>query len=87
MVETEFEYEGNKINIQCDPEEKMSDIINKFNSKTGTKKEDLQFVAEGKDVKENETFKSQYKYKRKVSILVNKTSKEITECLKKSKYI
>ena len=87
MAETEFEYEGNKINIQCDPNEQMSDIINKFNAKTGTKKEDLQFVAEGKDVKENETFKSQYKLKRKVSVLVNKISKEIKDSLKKSNYI
>ena len=87
MVETEFDYDGNKINIQCNPDEKMSDIINKFNAKTGTKKEDLQFVAEGKDVKEDETYTSQYKLKRKVSILVTKSSKEIKEYLKKSKYI
>jgi len=37
MAEIEFNYEGSKINIQCNPEEKIEEIINKFIAKTRKK--------------------------------------------------
>ena len=87
MVETEFQFDGSTIKIQCGPDESMSDIINKFNAKTGTIKEDLTFISNGDFVKENKTFKDQFKLQRKPSIIVTKASKEIKDCWKKSKYI
>jgi hypothetical protein len=95
MTEVEFDYEGRKIIIQCNPEEKMEDILNRFVSKEGKNKEEFYFMYGGSIVKEELSFEKTAnkldKERNKMSILVNRNSDIDTnhdeECLKKSKYI
>ena len=44
MADAEFNYEGTVINIQCTENEIFEDILNKFSTKVGKKKEDLYIV-------------------------------------------
>ena len=93
MAEIEFNYEGSKINIQCNPEEKIEEIINKFIVKTGKKKSELYFLYGGGLLNENLTFNTviseEDKNRNKMSIIVNNKidNDENEESLKKSKYI
>ena len=94
MSSTEFNYEGSIINIQCNPEEKMEEILQRFAAKVGKNKEELYFIYGGGIVKEELTFSNQVnksdKERNKMSILVNiKTEEERKEeeSLKKSQYI
>lgn len=95
MTEVEFDYEGRKLIIQCNPEEKMEDILNRFVSKEGKNKEEFYFMYGGSIVKEELTFENTAnkldKERNKMSILVNRNTEIDTnhneECLKKSKYI
>jgi len=95
MTEVEFDYEGRKLIIQCNPEEKMEDILNRFVSKEGKNKEEFYFMYGGSIVKEELTFEKTAnkldKERNKMSILVNRNTDIDTnhdeECLKKSKYI
>ena len=93
MSEVEFIYQGSKINIQCKPEEKMDEIIKRFNAKTGTKIDDLYFIYKGGILNQSLTFNEQIKendnQKNKISILVDKkfSTSYDDESYKKSKYI
>jgi hypothetical protein len=94
MSEVEFFYQGATINIQCKPEEKMGEIIKRFNVKTGTKIEDLYFIYNGGILNQALTFKEQIneneKQKNKISILVDKKLDSTSyddESYKRSKYI
>ena len=95
MSEIEFNYEGTQIIVQCNSEEKMGEIIDRFVSKAVKKKEELYFIYSGQMVDENKTFISQVneidKQRNKMSILVNNkndaNSEEDEESLRKSKYI
>ena len=91
MSSIDFNYEGNIINIHCNSNEKMSDIINKFILKVGKKKEDLYFFYGGDMLKENLTFNEQSnkndRKRNKMSILVNNKEEEEESSLKKSQYI
>ena len=91
MSSIDFNYEGNIINIHCNSNEKMSDIIKKFILKVGKKKEDLYFFYGGDILKENLTFNEQSnkndRKRNKMSILVNNKEEEEESSLKKSQYI
>ena len=80
MSQAEFNYEGTILNIQCNPEEKMEDIINRFIIKIGKKKEELYFLYSGNIIKEDLTYNNQVnendKKRNKMSILVNNKSNE-----------
>lgn len=51
----EFDYERRKLIIQCNPEEKMEDILNRFVSKEG--KKEFYFMYGGSIVEEELAFK------------------------------
>ena len=94
-AEAEFVYEGKKIIIQCNPDNKMIDIIKSFELKEGFKKEEFYYMYGGGMVNENLTFNTQANKidgeRKKISILVNKRINEDSndgkKSLKKSKYI
>ena len=50
----EFDYERRKLIIQCNPEEKMEDILNRFVSKEG--KKEFYFMYGGSIVEEELAF-------------------------------
>ena len=94
MSSIEFNYEGILLNIPCNPDEKIGDIIARFLIKINKKKSDYYFIYGGGTVKENLTFiehcNNLDKERKKMSFLVNKVNKENADeeiCLKKSKYI
>ena len=94
MADAEFNYEGTVINIQCTENEIFEDILNKFSTKVGKKKEDLYFIYGGDMLKQNLTFKEHAnendKKRLKMSILVNNREddeEDENESLNKSKYI
>ena len=93
-AEAEFNYEGSIIIIQCNPDEKMDEIIQRFTSKVGQKKEELDFMYGGGLINDNLTFINQAnesdKNRNKMSILVNNrvgNNMDQESSLKKSKYI
>ena len=94
MSSTEFNYEGTTINIQCNPEEKMEEILQRFSTKIGKSKDNLLFIYNGGIVNADLTYSSQInksdKERNKMSILVNlkpDEEKNEEESLKKSQYI
>ena len=94
MSEVQFNYEGGIYTIQCQPKEKMEEIINKFLIKSFLKKEDLYFIYNGKFLQESLTFDEQVnevdKVRNKMIILVNKKlekDENKLKSLKKSEYI
>ena len=95
MAKVEFDFEGRKIDIQCNPEEKMDDIIKRFVSKEGKTKEDFYFLYGGTVIDENLPFQKAAnkldKERNKMSILVNLNNNKIQDkedvALKKSKYL
>ena len=94
MSSTEFNYEGTTINIQCNPEEKMEEILQRFSTKVGKSIDNLLFIYNGGIVNADLTYSSQInksdKERNKMSILVNlkpDEEKNEEESLKKSQYI
>ena len=95
MSEIQFNYAGNSINIQCNSDEKIEEIINKFISKVGKKKENLYFIYSGGILNEELTFDTQAnendKKRNTMSVLVNEKADDEgeneEESFKKSKYI
>ena len=89
MAEVTFDYESLNIDIQCNLNDKMKDIINKFLVKI--KKNDqniLYYLYNGSRINEELTFNEQAndydKYRKKMNILVtndeeNKSENEITK--------
>ena len=53
MVEVEFVYEQKSAKIQCNINEKMKDILNKFVGKIGIDKNKLYFLYSGKKLMKN----------------------------------
>ena len=93
-AEAEFNYEGSIIIIQCNPYEKMDEIIKRFTFKVGKKKEELNFIYGGGMINDNLIFFNQAnesdKNRNKMSILVNnkiEDNKDDESDSKKSKYI
>ena len=93
MVEIEFYFESVKTIIQCNPEESMETIINKFKTKTENTSKDLYFLYNGStlDIKKNfnEVVNEHDKTRKKMNIIVNKKleGKDNISSLYKSKYI
>ena len=92
MSEVEFIFDGSPVNVQCNPDEKMNEILSRFSSKVGKKIEELYFIYGGGIVDEDLTFSNQInksdKERNKMSILVNtKSDGDKEESLKKSEYI
>ena len=93
MVEIEFYFESVKTIIQCNPEESMETIINKFKTKTENTSKDLYFLYNGStlDIKKNfnEVVNEHDKTRKKMNIIVNKKleGEDNISSLYKSKYI
>ena len=54
MVEVEFNYNQNKINIQGNMNEKFEEIIQKYINKTHLNINDIYFLSNGKNLKNND---------------------------------
>ena len=82
MAEMIFNYEGNKIAIQYNEDEKIKDIIDRFLIKINTNKENkitndkLVYLYNGNEINKELTFKEQAneidKERKKINLLVNK---------------
>ena len=74
MAEVIFNYDGNKITIQYNSNEKLKDIIKRYIIKTDKKKDDIYFLYGGSQINEDLTFEehasSEDKKRNKMSILV-----------------
>jgi len=90
MVEVEFNYNGKKTTIQCNLNEKIKDIINKFIIKIEKNLDDLYFLYGGAQINGELTFEKQAnsedKKRKLMSILVNDKidEDEITKIKKKN---
>ena len=94
MSTIEFNFEGNSTIIQCTPDEKITNIIERLANKLDKKNENLYFVYNGGMVKEELTFQElankSDKESNKMSMLVyarDEQTEEEDESLKKSEYI
>ena len=94
MSTIEFNFEGNSTIIQCTPDEKITNIIERLANKLDKKKENLYFIYNGGMVKEELTFQElankSDKESNKMSMLVyarDEQTEEEDESLKKSEYI
>ena len=89
MSEIEFYYKGKNTTIQCNSNDKLKDIIQKFLSKISKKEEEIYYLYGGKNINENLTFlehaNNDDKKRNKMSILVYDGNKENNPNLKKSK--
>ena len=81
MAEVEFNYNSIKTIIQCDINEKMIDIFNKYIVKIRKDKNEIYFIYDGnkieenkKDIKFNELANKVDKERKKMNILVNEIS-------------
>ena len=71
MVEVIFMYDGKQIIIQCNVEDKMKDIINKFKSKIQNEDNNLYYIYNGDKINEELTFNQIINNKEeKINILV-----------------
>ena len=92
MTQVEFTYNGEKTIIQCNLNEKMEDIIQRFAVKTQIQLQNVYFLYSGKFLIENSTFEQtaneEDKKRKLMSIIVNdKQGEKVEASLKKSKYI
>ena len=92
MAEVIFNYEGTEIKIQCNIDDKIHNIINKFLVKIGNKENNLNFLYlyGGNSIKKELTFKQQAneidKKRNKMNIVVNKldeNKKKLNEIISK----
>ena len=84
MAEVEFNFKSKKIIIQCNINDKMNDIYNKYMEKLGKNINDIYFVYNGiiinenkKDIKFNELANNIDKERKKINILVYEKYKKI----------
>ena len=93
MNSTEFLFEGTSTLIQCNENDKLETIINKFCLKTEKNKNELVFLYGGHVINDQKTFNDlanpEDKQRKQISIIVTDNSSKIIENknLKKSKYI
>ena len=81
MVEVNFNYEGINTNIQCEINDKIKDIINKFLIKINKNENtDLYYLYNGKKINEDLTFYEQAnqidKNRNKMNVIVYNGSEE-----------
>ena len=81
MAEIIFIYEGNKINIQCDKNQKMNEICNNLSNKINMNLNSLIFIYEGSQINLNKTLNEITK-ENKINILVFKRENEKEICSK-----
>jgi hypothetical protein len=84
MTEISFNYNGKKIIIQCQKNDKMKDIYNKFATKTGADVSSLYFVYGGDtnindELTVDQIASSEDKLRNNMTILVNQTEVEDSE--------
>ena len=94
MATIEFIFEENTIIIQCNPEEKMEEVVKRLIINLGKKKEKFYFLYNGEIINENLTFNEianeNDKKRNKIYIVVNKIMDYIDKqekLMKKSEYI
>ena len=93
MNQVEFDYNQDKIIIQCNPDEKLKEVIKKFQTKCDdTSSKELFFLCGGKKLDEELTFsevaKNIDKESDQINVLVKEVKKEeISSFLKKTKNI
>ena len=95
MVDIEFIYNQSKISLQCNLNDKMKDIFQKFTIKVDMKREDIYFLYNGSTIEEeltlNEIINPKNIQNNKIQILVNDINNinksDENECLKPSKNI
>ena len=92
MAEVEFIYNGEKIIIQCNLNDKMKDIFNKYIIKLGIEINSVYFLYGGNIIKEDlileEIISNEDKKRNKMNIIVNQINKNEEKKLKiKSKEI
>ena len=75
MAQVEFIYNGNRTLIQCNPTDKMKDIIKKFLLKCDKKQDKIYFLYDGDTLKEELTFNELVndldKNRNQMSVIVN----------------
>ena len=84
MAEVIFNYEGNLTTIQCNKNDKMNDIINKFLFKIKTNENiNLYYLYNGNKINNELTFQEQAneldKNRKKMNIIVNQNDKDKEE--------
>lgn len=95
MSSVDFFYEGVPITIQCDENDIMDEIIQRFCKKISKNQDEIYFIYGGEIIKKNETFtqvaSSEDKQRKKLSVLCNiipkEPPKEPESSFKKSKSI
>jgi hypothetical protein len=60
-LKVNFQYQGNKIIIQCRGDEKMKDIAGRFKTKIGLNSNDLIFLCHGTNLNLESTFNEEIK--------------------------
>ena len=87
MAEAIFNYEGSNTTIQCNINDKMKEIINKFITKIDKKQSDLYYLYNGNKIDDNLTFNEQAndidKNRMKMNIIVNQNEEDNNEKIEK----
>ena len=80
MVEAIFNYEGVNTTIQCELNDRMKDIIDKFLTKLENKEQNLYYLYNGTKINYELTFNEQAndidKNRKKINILVNNNKED-----------
>ena len=83
MVEASFNYEGVETTIQCNLNDKMKDIIDKFLIKIGKKEDNFYYLYNGTKINKELIFNQQAndlgKNRKKMNIIVNKNEEDKNE--------
>ena len=83
MSEVVFNYEGSNTTIQCNLDDKMKDIINKFLVKINGNENNLCFLYNGNGINKELTFNEQAndldKNRKKMNIIITKINEVINE--------
>ena len=83
MAEVIFNYEGIETIIQCNINDKMKDIINKYLIKIKKEKDNLYYLYNGNKINKELTFNEQAndldKNRNKMNIIVNNTNEDLNK--------
>ena len=83
MADAIFNYEGIETTIQCNLNDKMKDIINRFLIKIGKKEDNFYYLYNGSKINKELTFNDQAndldKNRKKMNIIVNKNEEDKNE--------
>ena len=80
-LKVNFQYQGNKIIIQCRGDEKMKDIVGRFKTKIGLNSNDLIFLCHGTNLNFESTFneeiKDEDKKNNEINVVVEKNDNSL----------